>query len=776
MAKKKLPRKKLHILAEAPRYGTQVQGMDYTEDMIGTREDTFIKEAGRIKKTLGDYDVNITPLYDEPAKLDSVLQSVKEGDEIAFLGHSGDRLFGMPLEDIGKALKKSPGNSSTFLGSCNSADMAKGLSNSSGKEVYGTSDKSWLGPNTKGKNILDVMYGVNYANARTTIGPSEPGKDYSYYNSDTTKNINPIPKQPISPAAAAVIAGAIGGIGQYKQGGKLMATKSTYKRFPIKKKLNTGGTIGGMAGSIIGSVIPGVGTMIGGAIGGGLGNLIGDQFADEQESPIGTEQIIKPVNPYINADNIVPMEDGGEITGPLNKEEYFDNIMKANYRVYSGKRKSSLLPDFSEHIPEGLSLEQFEDYMKYANPEREKMPRLSSARIGNRALKKRPYEEYASTPRRASLNVPEFENGGELTQYEGRSHEEEGMNIGPAEVEGGENEFMGIVNSDNIELTKGHINKYGLEGGGKVPITEKDIGKTPAQVADRINSKYDKFHEYDPFNVSQKEHLTALSMMSDELAEEMADNDIPVLRAGGRLRDKVVSPVQDDYFEYSNLPEFEDGGGLTDLLGYAPAITNLLQLGSEFGRGTEDISYPTIEPEEYTPLDPTQSMQKAGEGFDNAMEGLRRSGELSPAAMIQLATERGKTTNDIASEFANLNIQGKNRFSYINQRGKMFNATQQTREEIDTSANEAAKLSRMSAFGVGVGENLGQVGRDIRMTEANKSALDKQNEMFALMFPHYANVFGGTEKGNTPALESLGTPPKMSKEEWYKFTTAPYPY
>jgi len=104
---------------------------------------------------------------------------------------------------------------------------------------------------------------------------------------------------------------------------------------------------------------------------------------------------------------------GGRVKRPIpSKEEYYDNSVRSDYDLYRNKNKSTLLPDFSEHIPEGLSHEQFADYIAEADPGRVKRPRLYSGRIGNRALKSLPYKEYASTPRRALLNVPEERRGG----------------------------------------------------------------------------------------------------------------------------------------------------------------------------------------------------------------------------------------------------------------------------------------------------------------------------------------------------------------------------
>ena len=469
-------------------------------------------------------------------------------------------------------------------------------------------------------------------------------------------------------------------------------------------------------------------------------------------------------------------------------------------------------------------------------------------------------------------NIAPMENGGSLNKYVGPTHEQGGMNIGGVEVEGGgygvagENEYAGIVNSDNITINQDMVDTYGMENGGRVPITSKDIGKTPAEVGNRISKKYEKFYDYDPFVVSETEHLTALSQMSDDLANEMdtegmpimedggpiesgtskgrfkfsnippgeewlevmqkreyenyaagsprdfigfnrrsinknmtpglsfdeykkfndtinpyrakfprgavftglvphlgaiaaskkygnslkpeeSNDTIPEFKKGGSLKGRIVSPRQKEYFDYS-IPKAEDGFNLKKLLGYASPISNTLQGISNANRPDEDINYPGIESGEYEPLDPTQAIGKAAEGFDNAQEGLRRSGSLTQAGAIQLATEREKATTNIANQFGEANKQGRNRFQFIKQRGDMFNATQKTREEIDRSANVGANLSRGSAFMSGVAENLGQIGRDYELDEAQEKMFGMKSSLLEKMYPH---LFG--KKKLTPEEE-----------------------
>jgi hypothetical protein len=549
--------------------------------------------------------------------------------------------------------------------------------------------------------------------------------------------------------------------------------------------------------------------------------------------------------------------------------------------------------------------------------------------------------------------VQNMQDGGNLTRYQGPAHEDGGMNIGPAEVEGGENEFDMVVNSDTKRITSAIVKRYGIDGGGRVPISKRHIGKTPAEVAEEIDNRYKKFHPYDPFLVSDKEYLSALSDMSEDLADEITvpggktflksggrwvpkktrsyqgGGDIPGTPPEGPLYDEMSGrypkygqlreatykhglgerfddltrlrnyqgqltgkfaetypdiPVQDilseaqrlddpmtilntsergqdiigDYGDFAIQPkeisEFlgadstdywklldryapagtvgqdqdeisrqkfgvrsmimprlrsdtkkkgeqsigmgpyqflegkRGGGSLTSIkaktmlrenraqgktlspkqkrffgwvaggrkqkggnlfmdpegqfkpgtaLGLAPMATNLLQYGMELSRPDEKFNYPTIGSEEFEPLDPTQTISRATEGFGTAMEGLRRSGDLTPAAMIQLATEQGKVTGDITDQFNLQNVQGRNRMADINQRAKMFNAGQKTREQIDASANRGASLTRRSAFLSGIGTGLGQLGRDINLQGAQTRGINRYYDFMERAFPNY---------------------------------------
>lgn len=342
--------------------------------------------------------------------------------------------------------------------------------------------------------------------------------------------------------------------------------------------------------------------------------------------------------------------------------------------------------------------------------------------------------------------VPRKYGGKLLTQYAGPSHEEGGMQISDYdEVQGGENEFGGVVNSDDIMFTKNDIAQFGKDNGGDVPIYDQDVGKTPADIARRLDEKYSKFYDYDPFLVSEEENLVALGDMSEELAERNVPKDMFSFRDGGRIfTGKKVSPQQNDYFE--NV--LQDGGNLLgNILSYAPAAINVIQGLSELNRPIEETTLPAISLDEYEPLSAEPAAQRVSAGFGTSKEALRRSGTLTQEGMIQLATEEEKALNKTYQSVYDTNIMGRNRQSYINTRARMFNAQQKTREAEIASADLGAGLTRTSAFFSSVGTNIGQIGRDIKLEEGQNRDIAARTELLEAMFPH---LFG---KKNKPLTE-----------------------
>jgi|GEM_PF-2948677 len=208
---------------------------------------------------------------------------------------------------------------------------------------------------------------------------------------------------------------------------------------------------------------------------------------------------------------------------------------------------------------------------------------------------------------------------------------------------------------------------------------------------------------------------------------------------------KFISPKHKEYFDFQD-DNRQDGGGLFrdpegglktgSILGMAPMATNLLQFGLEQFRPEEQFDYPTITGEEYEPLDPTQTIARATQGFDTAREAARRSGDLTQAGAIQFATESGKAVGDITDRFNLANRQGRNRMAMINQRKKMFNARQRTQSQIDAAANRGAGLTRSSAFLSGIGTGFGQMGRDINMMDAQSRLMDRREKFLERAFPH----------------------------------------
>lgn len=118
----------------------------------------------------------------------------------------------------------------------------------------------------------------------------------------------------------------------------------------------------------------------------------------------------------------------------------------------------------------------------------------------------------------------------ELMQLEGPKHNEGGIQFMPdAELEGGESVYKGVVNSDQIKITKEIANQYGL------PKTA--INKTPAEYSDIIESNY-KGREIDPFAQTSKEmELNNIAKMSVDLKESIQQKESNKFAYGGSYED-----------------------------------------------------------------------------------------------------------------------------------------------------------------------------------------------------------------------------------------------
>jgi hypothetical protein len=203
---------------------------------------------------------------------------------------------------------------------------------------------------------------------------------------------------------------------------------------------------------------------------------------------------------------------------------------------------------------------------------------------------------------------------------------------------------------------------------------------------------------------------------------------------------------------------FQDPEGNFDVgkaFGLAPIATNLLQYGLELGREDEQFQYPTVELEEYEELNPEPAARNVKESFATAMNALGRSGELSPAAMIQLATEEEKALNKTYRSYNDQNVMGRNRMAYINSRNQMFNAQTKAREITDRMADRGQGLTRKSMFLSGVGTNLGQLGRDISAQASQERTTGRYFDLLE-RYPLFSNKAGSTG-GRTPLPTGMNT-------------------
>ena len=85
-----------------------------------------------------------------------------------------------------------------------------------------------------------------------------------------------------------------------------------------------------------------------------------------------------------------------------------------------------------------------------------------------------PYDDYGQRTVDQPIstsNIRPMAMGGELTEYEGPTHDQGGIKLGGmgAEVEGGEARTSNIVHSNKVLLTQDHLREFGKGYGGDVP-------------------------------------------------------------------------------------------------------------------------------------------------------------------------------------------------------------------------------------------------------------------------------------------------------------------
>lgn len=150
------------------------------------------------------------------------------------------------------------------------------------------------------------------------------------------------------------------------------------------------------------------------------------------------------------------------------------------------------------------------------------------------------------SPIKAHFNKDyEYKMGGNLTEYIGNSHENGGIPVGnSSEVEDGENQSNGIVNSKSYKYNKNLVKGLLSEG---IDIT-KHMGKTPAQAARIEDKRYPREDDMFTKNALKQEEKNGTGKyavenasklvgdaikQSEEQGEVSSDNEVNEQKYGG---------------------------------------------------------------------------------------------------------------------------------------------------------------------------------------------------------------------------------------------------
>jgi hypothetical protein len=153
---------------ETERYGkiindNQKNFLDSKLNPITRRMDsTFYKEAENLKKVYGklhpNSNVDIVPIYDNPDLIRDKVSGLNPNDSMYFFGHSGDRLGGIPNQEVATILADSEAEN-CYLGSCGFEGQIEPFQKAlQGKNLQYRPEGSWWGVNPGGSSIEDAMW------------------------------------------------------------------------------------------------------------------------------------------------------------------------------------------------------------------------------------------------------------------------------------------------------------------------------------------------------------------------------------------------------------------------------------------------------------------------------------------------------------------------------------------------------------------------------------------------------------------------------------------
>lgn len=289
-----------------------------------------------------------------------------------------------------------------------------------------------------------------------------------------------------------------------------------------------------------------------------------------------------------------------------------------------------------------------------------------------------------------------------LEEFNGPKHENGGIDINIAEVEGGETEFdpMDYIFSDTL----------------KVP----GENKTFAEVSKKLKNKYgDRDNRF--VNKALKRELSDLMKKQEE-------------KKANRIEKK------------NKNKKMQEGGFLSgentglDILSLAPAAMTVGMTLGDILSEPVDPDLPRMRDQAYEPqlIDYRPRFREIERTFGQRQAALTR-GARTPgqfmAGQIQSATEEARAKGEAMQQIQEANRQQRARAEYMDYQQDIQNLQQATEEQRLRMQAEAQRRNAIRQGLASLGTQAGQIAGDIRQQQAQERAHERFMDILGSMFP-----------------------------------------
>ena len=336
--------------------------------------------------------------------------------------------------------------------------------------------------------------------------------------------------------------------------------------------------------------------------------------------------------------------------------------------------------------------------------------------------------------------------------------------LGPGALEeriGGDSNYINPNNINSNYLT----NNGSLSGNNYLDNYVGGLG--PAGIITGKSSKNSKkdntpFTIYNPGPLYKKDELIKSvpskvpSLTLPEIQPYIAPNDYmnvePVL---GSLIDnkssniKFSNPLDDPNSALFNPTKSKEnitankGSGIgADILGAVPLAISAFQAARTAKEGYDKVKLSRVHSENFNPalIDPSYQLQNVGDTFATANEQMNQVSKKDYLRRrIQSATEESRSKSGVLGQISAANTQMLNQARQINQQNRLradsINLEAGMQEENINAANKGAWQTARDYQLSNLGTMAGEIGRDIRLTNANEKYNDRMFDAMGSMYP-----------------------------------------